>query len=172
MKGTVNFNGALVLHLQYHRWATELVLEETTPLPSEQLLQNLKGSFPSIYETVVHLYQSDRVWLDRLKERPSGTLADYEAPGCMYELKDAWLPIHDEMTSVVQNLPEDRLSEVIAYKNIAGQPFSAPLWQMVLHVVNHGTYHRGQITNMLRQIGMKPTNLDLIRYYRTELGQV
>jgi uncharacterized damage-inducible protein DinB len=43
---------------------------------------------------------------------------------------------------------------------------------MILHVVNHGTYHRGQITNMLRQIGQKPKNLDLMRYYRTELGQV
>lgn len=133
-------------------------------------MQNLKGSFPSIYETLVHLYQSDRVWLDRLKEQPFGKLADYEAPGCMYDLKDAWLPIHDEMISIVTSLSDEQLSRAIAYTNLAGQPFSSEVWQMILHVVNHGTHHRGQITTMLRQIGATPTNLDLIRYYRTELG--
>ena len=44
----------------------------------------------------------------------------------------------------------------------------SPLWQMVLHIVNHGTHHRGQITHMLRQLGQKPVNLDLIGYYRRQ----
>jgi uncharacterized damage-inducible protein DinB len=167
----VNFTSSLVTHLQYHRWATALVLEETSALPSEQLMQNLQGSFASIYDTIVHLYQSDKVWLDRLKERPSGQLSDYEAPGCMYDLKDAWLPVHDEMISVVSGLSDEQLGRVFAYKNLAGQPFETPLWQMILHIVNHGTHHRGQITMMMRQIGEKATNIDLIRYYRTELSQ-
>lgn len=171
MEEPVNLTGCLLIHLQYHRWATALVLEETTALPSEQLMQNLKGSFPSIYDTIVHLYQSDRVWLDRLKELPSGQLADYEAPGCMYDLKDAWLAVYDEMISVVKGLSDGQLSRTVDYKNLAGQPFSSPLWQMILHIVNHGTHHRGQITTMMRQLGVKPTNLDLIRYYRTDLAQ-
>jgi uncharacterized damage-inducible protein DinB len=162
----VEFPIAVVNHLQYHRWATEQVLAETVELGSEQLLQNLKGSFPSIYDTLKHLYQSDRIWLDRLEQRPAGTSADYEVPGCMWELRDEWLPLQDRIIEIARPLNAEDLSRTISYKNLAGQPFSDPLWEVLLHIVNHGTHHRGQVTTMLRQLGLKPTNLDLIRYFR------
>lgn len=162
----MTLSATLVTHLKYHKWATALVLDEVSPLTSEELLKSHGGSFPSLYDTVVHLYQSDRVWLDRLEERPSGKLADYEAPGCMWELRDAWVEVHDRMIAFANSLGEADANRVIAYKNLAGQPFESPIWQMVLHIVNHGTYHRGQITSMVRQLGHKATNLDLIRFYR------
>jgi uncharacterized damage-inducible protein DinB len=49
---------------------------------------------------------------------------------------------------------------------MAGQPFAQPLWQMLQHVANHSTYHRGQIATMLRQLGTKATSTDLIAFYR------
>jgi uncharacterized damage-inducible protein DinB len=163
----VTLSETLVTHLRYHRWATELVLEEVIALSSEQLMAGLKGSFSCIYDTIVHLYQSDRVWLDRLEERPSGQLADYEAPGCTWELRDAWLSVQDRMVAFADSLDQSNVTREIAYKNLAGQPFVSPVWQMILHIVNHGTHHRGQVTNMIRQLGLKPENLDLIRFYRT-----
>jgi uncharacterized damage-inducible protein DinB len=45
-------------------------------------------------------------------------------------------------------------------------PFAQPLWQCLQHVANHSTYHRGQITTMLRQLGAKPAGTDLIGFYR------
>jgi uncharacterized damage-inducible protein DinB len=152
--------------VKYHRWATGLVLDEIVPLPSEELLKKLGGSFPSIYDTAVHLYQSDRVWLDRLEQRPTGQLSDYEAPGCMYDLQGAWKEVHDRMVAFAGALGEADASNELDYKNLAGQPFRTPVWQILLHVVNHGTHHRGQITNMVRQLGHMATNLDLIRYFR------
>ena len=162
----VNTSRWLIAHLEYHRWATSLILEKATALPSEQLLRTLGGSFPSLYETLVHLYQADCVWLDRLEQRPSGKLSDYEAPGCMWEFREAWLAIHDRMITFVSALREDELENEIAYKSLAGQPFSSPVWQILMHVVNHGTHHRAQVTAMFRQLGEKPVNLDLIRFYR------
>jgi uncharacterized damage-inducible protein DinB len=164
----VSLSSTLVIQLRYHRWATEIVLDEVTPLTSEQLMLGLKGSFACIYDTVVHLYQSDSIWLDRLEERPSGQFEDYAAPGCIWDLRTAWLEVHDRLIAFASALGEADASRVLDYKNLAGQPFRSPLWQMILHVVNHGTHHRGQITNMIRQLGLQPQNLDLIRFYREQ----
>ncbi len=158
----------LKTQLGFHRWATELVLEQVLALPAEQLMKNLKSSFSCIYDTIAHLYQSDSIWLARLEERPAGTFADYEAPGCTWELRDAWLAVLDRMIAFADNLEkEEDASRILDYKNLAGLPFSSPIWQIILHVVNHGTHHRGQITTMLRQLGQTPKNMDMIRYYRT-----
>lgn len=154
------------LHLRYHRWATSQVLEETTPLPAEQLVKDLKGSFHSIHGTLVHLFQADSIWLDRLEGRPTGGLADYPAPGCNFELRDAWLVMLDKMIDWAAGLNEDDWSREASYKTLAGVPYKTPFWQITLHIVNHGTHHRGQITSMLRQLGIKPVNLDLVGFYR------
>jgi uncharacterized damage-inducible protein DinB len=65
-----------------------------------------------------------------------------------------------------EGLTEDDWRRELSYKTLAGVPIVSPLWQMVLHVVNHGTHHRGQITHMLRQLGLRPVNMDLIGFYR------
>ncbi len=133
----VTFSSILVTHLHFHRWATQQVLDETAPLTSDLLLKDLKGSFPGIYDTIVHLYQSDAIWLRRLEGRPTGTRDDYEAPGCMYELRDAWLEVLDRMIAWADGISEQDWSRELSYANLAGVPFKTPLWQMVLHIVNH-----------------------------------
>ena len=156
-------------HLRYHRWATNQILELATPLPAEQLVRDLKCSFPSVYDTLVHLFQADSIWLDRLEGRPTGTLSDYAAPGCTFELRDAWVAVLDKMVSFAQGLNEADWSREMSYKTLAGVPYKTPIWQIVQHIVNHGSHHRGQIIGMLRQLGIKPTNLDLIHFYRAQL---
>lgn len=167
IKVSVTFANIGLTHLHYHRWATRQVLEETLPLSAEQLVRDLKGSFPGIYDTLVHLYQADTVWLARLEGRPTGTLADYAAPGCTFELRDAWSTVQDRMIEWAAALDEDAWLRKMAYKSIAGIAYESHVWQAILHVVNHGTHHRGQVTGMLRQLGLKAVNLDLIAYYRT-----
>ena len=156
----------LTTHLRFHRWATGQVLEETMELPAPELMKDLKSSFPSVYDTVVHLYQSDSIWLARLEEGPTGTRADYEAPGCLYDLRSAWMSVLDRMIAFAGGLEESGWERKISYKTLAGVPYTAPIWQMILHIVNHGTHHRGQVTGMLRQLGAAPRNLDLLAYYR------
>jgi uncharacterized damage-inducible protein DinB len=57
---------------------------------------------------------------------------------------------------------------IVAYKDMKGNPYSQPLWQLVLHVVNHGTHHRGQVSGFLRVMGHTPPPLDLVFYYREQ----
>jgi Uncharacterized protein conserved in bacteria len=162
----VTFATPLLTHLRFHRWATGQVLEETMALPAPDLMKDLKSSFPSVYDTVVHLYQSDSIWLARFEERPTGTRADYEAPGCLYDLRTAWMDVLDRLIAFADGLADSGWEREISYKTLAGVPYRTPIWQMILHVVNHGTHHRGQITTILRQLGATPRNLDLIAYYR------
>ena len=160
------FSTVAVTHLRYHQWATNRVLDETVALPAPDLVKTLGGSFPSVYLTLVHLYQADSVWLDRLKGLPTGALDKYQATGCMYDMQDAWSKVLSEMLAWAEEIRESEWRRQMSYKTQAGVPYQNPLWQVVLHIVNHGAYHRGQVTNMLRQLGLKPVNLDLINFYR------
>ena len=157
-------------HLRYHRWATEQVLDLCFQQPAEQLLKKCNSSFGSVYDTLVHLYQADAIWWDRLQGRPTGVLADYQAPGCTFELREAWFSVQNKMISFAEQQHDDGWTHEMSYKTLAGIPYQTPVWQMVLHIVNHGTHHRGQITGMLRQLGIKPVTLDLIGYYRANRG--
>ena len=153
-------------HLRYHRWATERVIGKCLDIPAELLVKDLKGSFPTIYDYLAHLYQADKIWLDRLEGRPTGAREDYAAPGCTWELRDAWLIVQDKMIVWANTVEESAWPEARTYGTFSSGSFQSALWQMVLHVVNHGTHHRGQITNMLRQVDVKPENIDLIAFYR------
>jgi uncharacterized damage-inducible protein DinB len=168
----VTFSSIACTHFRYNRWASAQVLEEVLPLPAEQLVRDFKGSFAGIYPTLAHLYQTDTIWLERLQGIPAGDLSRYEPPGCTFELKDAWQAVQEKMLSWAEGLPEDGWEGLMQYRSMAGAPFETPLWQMALHIVNHGSYHRGQITSMLRQLGVKPANLDLIGYYRATQNSV
>ena len=163
----MRFHEIAVTHLQYHRWATSQVAEECLKLPADMLVKDMKGSFPSIYDYLAHVYQADSIWLDRLRESPIGTREDYAAPGCTWDLRDAWLGVIDRMIAWAEELNESDWEVERSYKTMAGMPMKSPNWQMILHIVNHGTHHRGQIVNIFRQLGVKPMNLDLIGYYRT-----
>ena len=71
------------------------------------------------------------------------------------------------MRAFLDSLGEDGIARVIEYKLLSRQPGSTPFWQMLQHVVNHASYHRGQVTTMLRQIGAQPgKSMDMIAFYR------
>ena len=73
------------------------------------------------------------------------------------------------MATYIASLKQEDLDRVLHYKTMAGTPMEGQLWQMLQHLVNHGSYHRGQVATLLRQLGAKPNSTDLIGYYR-ELG--
>jgi uncharacterized damage-inducible protein DinB len=72
------------------------------------------------------------------------------------------------MRAFVNGLGEGGIGRSFEYKMFNGQPTASPFWQMLQHVVNHASYHRGQVTTMLRQLGEKPAkSMDMIAYYRS-----
>jgi uncharacterized damage-inducible protein DinB len=81
-------------------------------------------------------------------------------------VRQAWKGIEAELLAFVDGLSDEDVGRIIPHKNSAGVEFRMPLWQLLQHVVNHGTYHRGQITTLVRQAGGKPVGTDLVTFYR------
>lgn len=157
---------ALVLQLRYSAWASRRVLESTVALSSEELHRDLGGSYGCLYDTLAHIFQADSIWWDRLMLKPTGDISVYDPPDELAELSKRWLTVLDTYVSWAEKLPPADWDRIVPHRNIKGEPFEAPVWQIVLHVVNHASYHRGQVTTMLRQLGRAPIGTDLIAYYR------
>jgi uncharacterized damage-inducible protein DinB len=162
------FSKAGLTHLSYHRWAVEKILSAIAPLSPEELLANHKTSFETIQGTLVHIYQADAVWFDRLNGEGKIQLGQIPAPGKIQLLKEQWEELLDNFVEWGEKLPDEEWLKTREYANSQGEKFHTPVWQAVLHVVNHGTLHLGQVTAILRQSGIAPPNTDLIRFYRME----
>ena len=150
----------------YNHWATQRMLDAAASLTETQLLQDLGSSFPSVRDTLVHIMSAEWVWLSRWQGVSPTSMPDQWKPFLLDEIREQWAAIDADMQAFVHNLQDGDLDRLVSYRNIAGEPFTTPLSQMLRHVVNHATYHRGQITTMLRQLGVTPPSTDLIAYYR------
>jgi uncharacterized damage-inducible protein DinB len=148
--------------LEYHRWANEKVLQAVASLSAEKYTKDLSSSFPSIRDTLVHIYSADRTWLGRIQGQSPEWPKPQDYP-TVASLREMWLETLSTFPSVVQSLNPE---QVISYKAFDATPFSNKLGDIIRHVVNHGSYHRGQVTTMLRQLGEKGVTTDMIAYYR------
>lgn len=150
----------------YNSWANHRVLDACTALSDEQFTRDLHSSFPSVRDTLVHLFLVEWIWLERWHGRsPSAWTPAAEFPN-LAAVRSRWEEIERDLTDYIASLNDEALSRVIRHKTTKGEPQSAPHWQMLQHLVNHQSYHRGQVTTMLRQLGAKASSTDLIFFYR------
>ena len=145
----------------YTRWADRLLLAPCAELTPAQYTLELGGSFPTMQATVAHLAGAAKLWSLRLAALPyAGLLPSSEIPDVPTALARL-----DEAYGVFERVAADweaAKTETFTYRNLAGVETTRIKWQIFRHIVNHGTYHRGQIANMLRQLGVKPPSTDLI----------
>ncbi|OFW13370.1 MAG: hypothetical protein A3F70_00445 [Acidobacteria bacterium RIFCSPLOWO2_12_FULL_67_14] len=153
--------------VDYHYWARDRLLDAVERLSPEQLTRDLGNSFPSIRDTLVHLYGAERIWCARWEAVEAPPRPDPGAFADLAAIRRAWSDLEGKVRAVLDRLGEGGLTRSIAYRTMDGTPASQPFWQMLQHVVNHGSYHRGQVTTMLRQLGAAPArSMDLIAFYR------
>jgi len=161
----------LNLLLDYHYWARDRLLEAVEPLPPEQLTRDMGSSFRSVRDTLVHIYAAEWAWHSRwLGISPTALLPADMFPD-VATLRRTWSDHEVKMRAFLSNRDENGINEVIEYTLINGKTGASVLWQMAQHVVNHASYHRGQVTTMLRQLGASaPKPMDLIAFYRLRGG--
>lgn len=152
--------------LDFHFWARDRVFDAAARLTPEQFTRDTGSSFKSVRETLVHLYSADWAWYQLWQgvyptERPSGDLfPDFDT------IRQAWIAHESLMRAFLDSLGDADVTRVVENRTANGTS-SFSIAQMVQHLVNHGTYHRGQLTTMFRQLGVEPPqSMDLIRYYR------
>lgn len=149
----------------FNDWANRRVLDSCATLTPEQFTQNLGSSFPSVRDTLGHIMGAEWVWLERWNGRSPSSLPPGSEFNDLAALRARWEALGAELLDFVREVTASELDQVIAYRNFKGNTFSYPLSAMLQHLVNHGSYHRGQIAAMLRQLGAKPLSTDLLRYY-------
>lgn len=153
--------------IAFHYWARNRMLDAVELIPQEQFTRETGNSFGSVRNTVVHTLSAERIWLSRWKgDVPPGSLSPDDFPDTA-SIRRAWSEQEANLRAYFEGLDESEFQKVIPYKTLAGQDSSAVLWQMLQHVVNHASYHRGQVTTMLRQLGAAPPKAtDMIIFYR------
>jgi uncharacterized damage-inducible protein DinB len=157
----------LRLLLDYHYWARDRMLDAVQRLAPEQFTRDMHNSFGSVRDTLVHTYVAEWAWHSRwLGHSPSRGRDATEFPD-VAALRAAWGELEAKVRAFVGGLGERDIEREVAYKLLSGQPGKSRVGQMVQHVVNHATYHRGQVTTMLRQLGARPPEeMDLDTFYR------
>ncbi len=152
---------------EYDAWAIDRILETVSSVPERKYLADLTSSHGGIHGTLVHIYGSNMIWLQRWNgSSPSASVTANEIPN-LESLKSQWKKYQADLDSYLGNLDERKLNDSFSYGDLKGNRQSEPLFQQMQHLVNHSSYHRGQIITLLRQIGSKPIGTDLITFYRT-----
>jgi uncharacterized damage-inducible protein DinB len=155
----------------YNAWADHRTLDACAGLNEEQFTRDLGSSYRSVCDTLVHIMLVEWLWLERWHGRsPTSYAANAEFPS-LGSVRVRWSEIERDLLDYVASLTSEEVQRVVHHKTTAGVPQAQPLWQMLQHLVNHGAYHRGQVTTMLRQLGAKPVATDLIFFYRERAAQ-
>jgi len=152
--------------LAFNTWADRRVMEAVSALTPEQFTQDLHSSFSSVRDTLAHIAVVEWVWLERSQGRSPERMPETQAIADIGTLRTYWDDVGNKWQEYGKKLTQEHLDEFVAYKTFSFGPGRDPRWQMLQHMVNHGTYHRGQVSTMLRQLGAKSVGTDLIVFYR------
>jgi uncharacterized damage-inducible protein DinB len=151
--------------LDYHYWAQERLFDAVEALSPEQFTRDLGNSFPSVRDTLVHSHFAECVWYARWTSEPLPMPVAEHFPD-LGSVRQASRAHEARMQALLKRLGPDGINQSFAYTSrLDGKDHRSLFWQMFQHVVNHGTYHRGQVTTLLRQLGAKAVDTDLIRFY-------
>jgi len=156
----------LRLHLDYSSWATQRLMDVAAKLSEEELTRDFKTADKTVLDTLVHIYAADRIWLTRVLGEQRATFVDPEDRDLTL-LQTEWPALHQRWKLWLRDFNDGDVTRVIDFKDTKGRPYSQPVWQILLHLVNHGTHHRGQVSGFLRAMDHVPPPLDLMAYYRS-----
>jgi uncharacterized damage-inducible protein DinB len=173
----------------YNRWANQRLFSALEKLNDQQLATEIHSSFTSIRETVFHILFAEWLWLKRWQgTSPRAPGPDPNVSSATWKvLSPGGIPTAHELTTVaalksfrdsiererqefLSTLSDATLHAPLNFNDMSGNPYSELLVQLLQHVVNHGTYHRGQVTTMLRQAGAETVALDMLYFFREQNG--
>ncbi|WP_343633662.1 DinB family protein [Fluviicola sp.] len=155
--------------MNYTHWANRKVMGWLEQLEEEQWNQVHTSSFSSVRETVLHIASAEKIWIDFWNCSPDAVYLSSEFRGSTNDLLATWKLASEGMEQFVNEFPEERLSDPVTFRYPRGGVGRMLYWQSFAHIVNHSTYHRGQLVTLLRQAGFTElSSVDLATYYLTE----
>lgn len=120
------------------------------------------SSFSSVRDTLAHLVGGEWLWLERWNGRSPRAMLDAEEFPTVASIEQRWRVVETSVREYLARVPEADLVKPLTYINLSGEKWTYPLWRTLFHLINHQTYHRGQVTTLLRQLGAKPAQIDFL----------
>jgi uncharacterized damage-inducible protein DinB len=157
----------------YHRWANRTLYDFAVALGEEVCAREVGGqfSYPRVTRMFGHLYGADWVWLSRWKGTSPTSIPGDELT-TMAAVRGRWDLLEAEQRAFVEGLNEADLARTIEFRNTAGQPYHAPLGQLLQHVANHATHHRSEIATMVTMLSGSPPDTGLNSWIMMRTGQM
>lgn len=143
----------------YHLWAQQQVLDCVRALPQALQEQPIVSSFGSLQATVLHMLDAESIWWQRIKLQEKIDRPSQNFKGSFEELAVALMVQSKQWHEWIMAAQEHMLDHEFIYYNSKKEKFKQATYQVLLHMFNHATYHRGQMVTMLRQleVGNIPT---------------
>ena len=156
----------LVNYTEYNLWANKriagMVRENSAAADKE-----IKSSFPTLKKTLCHIWGAEDLWQMRLRGESLPYVPGFDFSGSTEEAIERSLTVLTKFKELIAAKDETYLQTHCTYKDTRGNTHTQPHWQMIMHCMNHSTYHRGQIITMLREVGAtKIMATDMIVYFR------
>jgi uncharacterized damage-inducible protein DinB len=159
----------LQVELDYPAWATRLLLDACAALSDEERMRDLGLSHRNVVGTLGHMFVSERFWADCLRSDrlpPLDEIGVSDSPEPAFtDLIDNWPAVWGVFDNWLASAPEEKLTETLRCRLTAETERHFTRWQLLRHSMNHSTLHRGQVVGMVRALGRKPPNVDLMSYY-------
>ena len=162
---------SITVLFDYNAWANRRTLDACAGIPNEKFLSQIGGSFGSLRNTLSHIMDVEWIYHERWNGRsPSGLPKAEDYPN-LTSIRTRWQTVESDLKNYLKALSAGEIGRVIEFRNTKGTLYQHPLWETMQHMVNHSTYHRGQITTLLRMAGGQPQATDMLVFYRERSGQ-
>src|SRR5687768_12642257 len=156
----------------YHHWATDSLMTALAGASADQLDEPWGGSFKTGRGLLRHVVGAEWIWCERWNGR-SPRARDFDATWNAADFRREWEAVKAEQQSFLEGLSRNQLLGDLTYLNLKGEKWTHQMSDILFHVVNHGTYHRGQLAQFLRDRELPPASTDyLIFVQRRRSGAI
>jgi len=152
--------------LEYTVWANHRVMRVAATLTVDDFKRDLRSSHGGVRGTLTHMMGAEWIWLERFKGVSPTRGLDESEFADIVALRDRWTVIEEHRADWFRSLREPDPAVPVSFRTLAGTAFEAPLWELLQHVANHSSYHRGQVVALLRQLGARTVSTDMLLWDR------
>jgi uncharacterized damage-inducible protein DinB len=167
----MNFPEYLQQLYDYNYWANHRILTAAQCLTEEQLHRQQGHSWGSVHAVLLHIMNAEWIWLQRWKgQSPRASFSQADFP-TLDSIQNNWSVLEIEMRAFVTAQTPQSLVRVVPYTSTRGESFRLVLWQMMAHVANHGTHHRGELAAMFAVMEAPHPEEEWSYYFLEKSGQ-
>lgn len=151
----------------YNVWANQHMIDSISNLTDDQIMREINSSYKSIYATLIHLWDAESIWWQRIKLQEQIDVPGMNFTGSILELGNNLLKQSKQWKEWVDQATEAALEHEFIYRNSKKEQFKQPVSEVLIHLFNHQSYHRGQLITMFRQVGCENIpSTDFINFSR------